>query len=305
MRMTETALLFGAGKGLVGVITDPAAGPGGGRPAVVLLNAGLLHRVGPNRLYVKLARRLAASGFVVMRFDLSGIGDSRAAVDRTSFEERAVAETRAALDLLAATRGADRFLVGGLCSGADNALRAALEDARIAGLALLEPVSGAPSAGQMLGSYRDRLLRPSSWLRLLSGRSELWSGLAHLLKARLSRRRRRPERMAPSPSVAGVAASGALVAASPESPPDPPPESPGRQMRRFAEGGGSLCLVYSADNPAHYHYAKVLGRDLRGLTEDRLRVTVVPESDHVFTPLEAQARVLDAVCAWANSLQNE
>jgi hypothetical protein len=34
-------------------------------------------------------------------------------------------------------------------------------------------------------------------------------------------------------------------------------------------------------------------------------VTVVPESDHVFTPLEAQARVLDAVCAWANSLQNE
>jgi hypothetical protein len=25
----------------------------------------------------------------------------------------------------------------------------------------------------------------------------------------------------------------------------------------------------------------------------------------VFTPLEAQARVLDAVCAWANSLQNE
>lgn len=303
--MTETALLFGAGKGLVGVITDPAAGPGGGRPAVVLLNAGLLHRVGPNRLYVKLARRLAASGFVVMRFDLSGIGDSRAAVDRTSFEERAVAETRAALDLLAATRGADRFLVGGLCSGADNALRAALEDARIAGLALLEPVSGAPSAGQMLGSYRDRLLRPSSWLRLLSGRSELWSGLAHLLKAHLSRRRRRPERMAPSPSVAGVAASGALVAASPESPPDPPPESPGRQMRRFAEGGGSLCLVYSADNPAHYHYAKVLGRDLRGLTEDRLRVTVVPESDHVFTPLEAQARVLDAVCAWANSLQNE
>ncbi|HEY5972738.1 MAG TPA: hypothetical protein VIT22_12400, partial [Pseudoxanthomonas sp.] len=44
---------------------------------VVLLNAGLIHRVGPFRLYVRLARELAESGFDVLRFDLPGIGDGQ------------------------------------------------------------------------------------------------------------------------------------------------------------------------------------------------------------------------------------
>lgn len=293
--MKERALLFGTGKSLVGVITDPAssgAGEPSGRTAVVLLNAGLLHRVGPNRLYVKLARRLAAKGVVVLRFDLSGIGDSRSALEPTGFEDRAVAETKAAMDLLASTRGIGRFVVGGLCSGADNALRAASLDPRITGLALLEPVSGAPSTGQVLGSYRDRLLRPRSWLRLLSGQSELWSELVGLLRARRGRRSggKPPDRSRSAPS---------SDRSQPESSPPPPlGASPGRDMRAFADRGGALCLVYSADNPAHYHYAKVLRRELQGVPEGRVRVEVVPETDHVFTPLEAQARVLDALAEW-------
>ena len=47
-----------------------------GQPWVVLLNAGIIHRIGPNRLYVQLARRLASRGHAVLRFDLAGIGDS-------------------------------------------------------------------------------------------------------------------------------------------------------------------------------------------------------------------------------------
>ena len=293
--MKETALLFGPGKSLVGVITDPASERALGetpfaRTAVVLLNAGLLHRVGPNRLYVKLARRLAASGLVVLRFDLSGIGDSRSTSERTGFEDRAVVETRAAMDLLASLRGSNRFVVGGLCSGADNAVRVASVDPRIAGLALLEPFSGAPSAGQILGSYRDRLLRPGSWFRLLTGQSELWSELMGRLKARRARRR--------EGQTEGAAATGNK----PEPVPSSAPASPGQEMRAFAERGGALCLVYSADNPAHYHYAGVLRGDLQGLPETRVRVEVVPETDHVFTPLEAQSRVLEVLADWVEGL---
>ena len=52
--------------------------PPGGRSsvAVVLLNAGLIHRSGPFRLYTRLARKLAKSGYIVLRFDLPGIGDA-------------------------------------------------------------------------------------------------------------------------------------------------------------------------------------------------------------------------------------
>ena len=64
--MREHAFLFGEGGGLVGVLTDP---PGlapsrgaGGRLGAILLNAGVIHRVGPSRLYVYRARGLAAAG---------------------------------------------------------------------------------------------------------------------------------------------------------------------------------------------------------------------------------------------------
>jgi len=87
--MREEAVLFGKTRSLVGIITDPHTVVNAhNHPAIVLLNAGVLHRVGPNRLYVKIARKLASAGFVVLRFDLSGIGDSKARRDNLplSFE---------------------------------------------------------------------------------------------------------------------------------------------------------------------------------------------------------------------------
>src|SRR6185436_6886506 len=58
-------------------------------PAFIILNAGVLHRVGPHRLHVILARRIAASGLPSLRLDLGGIGDSIASSDATSFRDSA------------------------------------------------------------------------------------------------------------------------------------------------------------------------------------------------------------------------
>jgi len=100
--LRERTLLFGDGKSLVGIITEPPPSDEVlARPAVILLNAGLLHRIGPNRVHVRLARRLAEAGFVVMRFDYSGIGDSRPRTDDTPFARSALAETRQCMDVLA------------------------------------------------------------------------------------------------------------------------------------------------------------------------------------------------------------
>lgn len=75
--ITETAHVFG--EGLVGVLSRPRQIVAG-RPAVILLNAGLVQRSGPFRVYAQLARALASCGFVVLRFDLSGRGDSASPV---------------------------------------------------------------------------------------------------------------------------------------------------------------------------------------------------------------------------------
>ena len=72
--MTERIVRFGPEDGLLGILTEPVSPPRG--PAILFLNAGVLHHVGPFGWYVSLARRLAELGFLSLRFDLSGIGDS-------------------------------------------------------------------------------------------------------------------------------------------------------------------------------------------------------------------------------------
>src|SRR5262249_767876 len=59
---------------LFAILDTPTARPTG--RAILLLNAGAVSHVGPNRLYVALARRWAALGHVVLRVDNSGVGDS-------------------------------------------------------------------------------------------------------------------------------------------------------------------------------------------------------------------------------------
>jgi pimeloyl-ACP methyl ester carboxylesterase len=272
----ERTLLFGERKSLVGVITERAASPSPTGSGVIFLNAGVLHRVGPNRIHVRLARELARDGFVSMRFDFSGLGDSRPRADPAPFVEAAVAETRQAMDVLGASHGLRSFLLVGMCSGADNALRAAGHDGRVGGAALIEPYSVPPS-GFLLYSYRKKLLNPRSWWRLLRGRSELVGLL----------RESRADEVGAGPDPA----AGSLI---------PPREELVRQVRALLDRGGQLCLVYSAGSPAHFNYLSILRRELRkALREGQARLHVLKRTDHVFTPLSAQESLVAAVRQWA------
>ena len=74
--MSERPVMIGADRNLMGIVCEPDGPWPASRPAMIMLNAGLIHRVGPNRLHVRLARELAARGFLSLRLDLSGRGDS-------------------------------------------------------------------------------------------------------------------------------------------------------------------------------------------------------------------------------------
>ena len=76
VRTREMTVLMGRHKSLVGTLPIVAISAVTAPPTVVLLNAGIVHRVGPNRMHVLLARALAAAGIPSLRFDMSGIGDS-------------------------------------------------------------------------------------------------------------------------------------------------------------------------------------------------------------------------------------
>jgi len=85
--MQERVVQFGPDRGLVGILTLPDAGAEVDAPHVVLLNSGIIHRVGSSRLHVDLARALSSVGVAAFRFDLSGIGDSKRRSDVESVRE--------------------------------------------------------------------------------------------------------------------------------------------------------------------------------------------------------------------------
>lgn len=195
VRVEEQVCRFGADGHLFGVLSRST--PPNDRPAIIMLNAGAIHHVGPNRLYVTLARQLSARGFACLRLDLEGLGDS---VLRTEGRENhpypltAVEDVEAAIEFLK-QRGYTRFITLGLCSGSHTAFHSALklEHQPIDELILINPwvfywVEGMTLDTSKLfedvASYRKSMKDPARWKKLLRGEVNLLRiakvGLAHL-----------------------------------------------------------------------------------------------------------------------------
>jgi alpha-beta hydrolase superfamily lysophospholipase len=119
---------------------NPSSGPA--PLALLLLSSGALPHTGPNRAWVEVARRWAARGIPTLRLDLAGIGeasgdDPELLSDDSIHESWRIDDVRGVLDQLQAAEVASRFVLGGLCSGANRALQGALADSRVCGLLLL------------------------------------------------------------------------------------------------------------------------------------------------------------------------
>lgn len=274
MRLPEKARQFGPSQSLLGIVTDPLeAAPAGLRPAVIMLNAGMLHHVGPNRVHVQLARRLAAAGFVAMRFDLSGIGDSPARDDGLPFAASVVQETREAMDFLARSRGVTSFALFGICSGADNALRVACNDSRVVGAALIDPYN-LPSVARVFHVYANRLLSLRSWGRLLSGRSLVWSS------ARTAVALQRTARSEGDDYASLLPSREEFVAA----------------LKSLADRGVQVDLLFTGESPAYVNYRRLLRRPIRRwASRARIRVEYLRDMDHVFTLVRSQRRLVDLI----------
>jgi hypothetical protein len=122
---------FGPGQQLVGILSGVELAADA--PVLVLPSAGVVPRAGPFRLHVELARRLSLHGVRTFRFDVPGVGEAPRIKGWGAHES-----TLAAIDCLADSRGADRFIVGGVCSAADVAWNAAAADRRVRGVMLLD-----------------------------------------------------------------------------------------------------------------------------------------------------------------------
>ncbi|HEX9626886.1 MAG TPA: hydrolase 1, exosortase A system-associated [Acidiferrobacterales bacterium] len=164
------------GDAMIGVVHCP---PAPRRRGVVVVVGGPQYRVGSHRQFLLLARALAADGYAVLRFDCRGMGDSCGAPrDFETIEP----DMRAAIDTLCArVPQVQEVGLWGLCDAASAIMMYAPRDARVTGLAVLNPWvrSEAGLARSYLRNYYlRRFLDRVFWRRVFAGEVAIGTALS-------------------------------------------------------------------------------------------------------------------------------
>lgn len=277
-RISEQAILLGPRKSIVGVLSQSAGNPPPpDRPIVVILNSGIIHRVGPNRMSVTLARTLAAQGFAVLRFDLSGIGDSEPREDVLPPLDAAFADIREVLDSLEAGKGPIKVVLAGLCSGADHSALYGGSDPRVVGLVLLDP-SVPRTRRYYINHYAPRLLRARTWSALVAGRHPLWQSLRNRLSGNPPKDSAADARLVDTPEVRAILERGYKAA---------------------ADNGIEMLAVCTADRDSRLNYRDQLLDAFPGVDFGaRLRLEYFEDADHTFSAHVQRSRLIELIVQW-------
>jgi len=186
--ITERPVFLVSGPAIFGILTKPRQDEMR-RRAVILVNAGATYHAGPNRFYVSIARRWARSGYLVIRMDLSGLGDSGTRPGRPDnevFPPAALDDIRSAIEFVRVSFGIDDVTLCGFCSGAYHALRAAVAELPVNRLLMVNPENFFWKEGTDLHAlepaevvkrtrgHRDRIFSTAAWKRLMTGRINVW-----------------------------------------------------------------------------------------------------------------------------------
>ena len=290
--MREKALLVGAKRSLVSILT-PAENDNGNL-VVLIMNAGLIHHVGPSRLSVHLARRLASDNIASIRFDMSNIGDSSARADHLSVYDLVVMEPIEVMNDLQA-RGFKRFVLLGICSGAYAAFHAAAKDPRVTGAIMINPEDlGGKKSADMSDAWAQRYWKKSlfsakAWANLLTGKvnyRRLTAIIAGQAKKRLSPKRGVPE------SAATASVQQILT------------DTARRTKLLFVSAQTDVSVEYVASllnnlpTSAQNVSSAAQGQKIRNIES-----MVIQDTDHLFTHTEAQKRLINALCLWLKTLE--
>ncbi len=291
----ETAASFGKAPGLFGIVSTSTTrthdSPGRGK-AIILLNAGAVHHVGPNRLYVTLARRLARLGYVVLRVDIAGIGESAARSgdpENVVYSQHAMTGIEEAIQYLRQSWNVRETIAAGLCSGAYHAFKAAaVARLPLTSVILINPLTFFWKEGMSLkypehrivadmARYRTSRLRLSSWRKLLTGGVNMVE-LAQVLARRADTLARKPLR-----------ALARLLHI-------PLPDDLPVELSRAVHAGTRLQFVFAANDPGLELLRDQGGATLQRLhARGRLGIHVIEGADHTFTDLAARSALADFI----------
>jgi dienelactone hydrolase len=289
----ESAVNFGTPE-LFGIVTSPhtpARQPPVGHKAVLLLNSGAVHHIGPCRLYVALARHLARRGYVVLRMDIAGIGDSPPQPEQPEnvvYPESALQDISQAIEYLKRQWGVSEVRALGLCSGAYHAFKAATAHFPLKGVVLINPLTFFWKEGMSLEytdfrvadditRYRKNVRRLASWRKLFAGGVDL-RALVEVLRRHTLSGISQPLR---------AAARRLQIPLNEDLP---------TELLRAVRAGIDLHFIFAADDPGVELLRSKGGAAARGLQKrGKLGQELIPNADHTFTDLTARASLATLV----------
>lgn len=271
MSFQEAIFRYGKDQHSLGILTTPAnvSASREDLPIAVIFNAGLLHRSEPYRLNVTIARRLAGLGLHTLRVDLAGKGDSPTREGVANRESVAIdwADIRHELVRLFGDR---TFVLMGICSGADNAIKLAVADDQVVGLVLMDaicPIDSGFAKRKVLAKFKD-----TNFLRRLPKRA-----VQELLN--FSRLRHVEER----PVLRDMPRDEELVAC----------------MKQMVSRHGNILAVFSSDAESYYNIQGQMASTLaiEGL-EDICREVWWPHVSHLYPVQQHRDHLVDTIEQW-------
>jgi hypothetical protein len=275
--MIEKVFKFGSHEHLIGVVSTPENSfTEGGRPAVLLLNSGLLHRIGPYRLNVDLGRILASDGYLNMRFDLSGIGDSQFTPEKSYYAASVICDIQNAMDFMQKHYKSERFVLIGNCSGASNAEMSALADKRITGLVLMDGFA-IRTFGFYFRVFIKYLKNPFRFFRMLG----------KIINSQITKIFMKSEKEPQKTSMFSNSQPKRAQLAS--------------EMRLLVERGVAILCIYSGGLPSWYSYPTQFldmfkDVDFQGM----LQLEHFKNADHLYTAYSERRKLIECTRQWLN-----
>jgi predicted alpha/beta hydrolase len=300
----ERALAIRQKPDLFGVLSGPAYPADKDLPLILLVNAGSTYRIGPNRLYVLLARQLASRGFRCFRMDIGGLGDSLTSGcegENNPYLATAFRDIEVALEDLETRLGARHMVLMGLCSGAYFAFQSAVQIANpvLVESVLINPLTFFWKDGMSLEAspateiakfhyYRNAALQPGKWLKLLCGRTKTGIGGALLNLVQHWRRSHQFEQDATVQGNNHPTSGGVSHPQHNDLPAD---------LERVARRGRQLACFFAKSDPGYSilnFHAKRKVHEL--LQAGKMRVFFCDGADHTFSHSVSRQAVAMAIC---------
>lgn len=178
IQIRETPMAGDQQGGFFAILAEPMEpAPVLSELCAVFLNAGAVRRIGPNRMWVEAARRLAARGVPTLRVDVEGIGDAPGDASMyfdvaAFYKPDRVAQVTALLNALEQRGLAGQFVLIGLCAGAYSAFNAAWSDDRVVAALAVNPriMVWDPAILKRRNAFVVReVLELGAWQRILNG----------------------------------------------------------------------------------------------------------------------------------------